>query len=193
MSDSPPLDSLQPPSLPASFFARSTLEVAPALLGQTLVRRKACGGLLLHTIVEVEAYTQDDPACHAFRGRTKRSAILFGPAGFAYVYFIYGMYHCLNAVTEQDGVAGAVLIRAVQGANLNGPGKLCRGLDIDLSHNGVALFDASSAIYLAPGQNLAKREILATTRIGISKAQDRLWRYIVKGDVHVSRDKSRNK
>jgi DNA-3-methyladenine glycosylase len=172
-------------SLPASFFARPTLEVARALLGQTLVRRTAEGSLLLHQIVEVEAYTQDDPACHAFRGPTKRAAILFGPPGYAYVYFIYGMYHCLNAVTEQDGVAGAVLIRGVQGDKLNGPGKLCRQLDIDLSHNGVALFDSSSPIYLAPGQSPAEREILTTPRIGISKAQDRLWRYIIKENTSV--------
>jgi DNA-3-methyladenine glycosylase len=168
-------------SLPSSFFARPTLEVAREMLGQTLVRRKACGSLQGHQILEVEAYTQDDPASHAFRGRSKRSGIMFGPPGHAYVYFIYGMYYCLNAVTEQDGVAGAVLIRSVQGDKLNGPGKLCRELNIDLSHNGVPLFDSSSEIYLAPGKNLGARQILATPRIGISKAQDRLWRYIVKG------------
>jgi len=154
------------------------------LLGQNLVRRRLDGSLSLHQIVEVEAYTQDDPASHAYRGPSKRSAIMFGPPGHAYVYFIYGMYHCLNAVTELDGVAGAVLIRAVKGKNLDGPGKLCRELDIDLSHNGLALFDAKSPLYIAPGEAAAESDILATARIGISKAQDRLWRYIVKSDAN---------
>ncbi|MBS1992785.1 MAG: DNA-3-methyladenine glycosylase [Cyanobacteria bacterium SZAS LIN-3] len=171
-------------SLPPSFFARPTVEVARALLGQNLVRRLSDGRLSQHRIVEVEAYTQDDPASHAFRGPSKRSAIMFGPPGHAYVYFIYGMYHCLNAVTELDGVAGAVLIRGVQGENLDGPGKLCRGLQIDLSHNGLALFDSASPLYIAPGKTVAESDILATARIGISKAQDRLWRYIVKSDAN---------
>jgi len=169
-------------SLPSSFFARPTLEVAQSLLGQTLVRRSPSGELARHQIIEVEAYTKDDPASHAYRGPSKRSAIMFGPPGFAYVYFIYGMYHCLNAVTEQDGEAGAVLIRGLRGNNLDGPGKLCRHLAIDLNHNGLALFDSASEVYIAPGQTLAAKHILATPRIGISKAQDRLWRYIVQGD-----------
>ena len=180
------LSRYMPDSLPSSFFARPTVEVAQALLGQTLVRRQADSSLSRYTITEVEAYTQDDPASHAYRGPSKRAAIMFGPPGMAYVYFIYGMYHCLNVVTEQDGVAGAVLIRSVQGFNLNGPGKLCRQLGIDLSHNGLALFDSSSALYLAPGQSPVSSQILATPRIGISKAQDRLWRYIVKGDARDS-------
>jgi DNA-3-methyladenine glycosylase len=170
------------PSLPASFFGRPTLEVAQALLGQTLVRRGPDGSVSGHQIVEVEAYTADDPASHAFRGPSKRAGIMFGPPGYAYVYFIYGMYHCLNAVTEQDGVAGAVLIRSVEGDKMDGPGKLCRQLNIDRTHNGLALFDSLSAVYIAPGERKSKSQILATPRIGISKAQDRLWRYIFKGD-----------
>jgi len=176
-------------SLPASFFARPTVEVARALLGQNLVRRLPDGNLSLHRIVEVEAYTQDDPASHAFRGPSKRSAIMFGPPGHAYVYFIYGMYHCLNAVTELDGVAGAVLIRGLEGEKLDGPGKLCRKLEIDLSHNGLPLFDSKSPLFITPGKGAAESDILATARIGISKAQDRLWRYIVKSDANAGRIK----
>jgi DNA-3-methyladenine glycosylase len=171
-----------PDPLPVSFFARPTLEVARDLIGQIVVRRGQDGLVRSHQIVEVEAYTQDDPACHAFRGPTKRAGILFGPPGIAYVYFIYGMYHCLNAVTEQDGVAGAVLIRGLRGEKLNGPGKLCRELDIDRSHNGLPLFDNASPVYFARGEGADLLEVETTPRIGISKAQDRLWRYIVKDE-----------
>ncbi|MBU6452064.1 MAG: DNA-3-methyladenine glycosylase [Cyanobacteria bacterium REEB67] len=194
-------------SLPASFFARPTVEVAQSLLGQHLVRRPADAQSTpgRYEIVEVEAYTQDDPASHAFNGPSKRSSIMFGPPGHAYVYFIYGMYHCLNAVTELDGVAGAVLIRGLRalppptgeeaglpsrkiepselsqkiGPKLDGPGKLCRALAIDLAHNGVALFDHRSPLFIAPGVSPLPGTIIATPRIGISKAQDRPWRFII--------------
>jgi DNA-3-methyladenine glycosylase len=194
------------------------VEVAQSLLGQHLVRRPADpeAAPVHYEIVEVEAYTQDDPASHAFNGPSKRSSIMFGPPGHAYVYFIYGMYHCLNAVTELDGVAGAVLIRGLRalpstpsGANadflagktkqselskkigpkLDGPGKLCRALAIDLGHNGVALFDENSPLFIAPGAALPPKSILATPRIGISKAQDRLWRFII--DSEANRGKSK--
>jgi DNA-3-methyladenine glycosylase len=165
--------------LTSDFFGRPTVQVARELLGQYLVRHEVDGSESRHRIVEVEAYTQDDPASHAFKGPSKRAAIMFGPPGRAYVYFIYGMYHCLNAVTEVDGVAGAVLIRGLSGPmpKLDGPGKLCRGLGIDLSHNGVALFDRASPFYFAAGERPAEKDILATPRIGITKATDRLWRF----------------
>ncbi len=142
------------------WLARSALDVAPDLLGCTLVRRLPDGQLLRGTIVETEAYTPDDPACHAYRRRTPRNAVMFGPAGMAYVYLIYGMYHCLNVVTDADGQPSAVLLRALQLHNppadsvistpttpakpstpsqrqtnvhrlAAGPGKLCRALHID--------------------------------------------------------------
>lgn len=134
--------------LPQSFYARSTLKVAPELLGKILCVRTS-GGFVSGRIVETEAYRADDPASHSSRGKTARAAIMFGPAGVAYVYFIYGMYEMLNFVTEKEGEAGAVLIRAIEpmeGETLmrkrrhnprsrhdlsSGPGKLCRALGIE--------------------------------------------------------------
>ncbi len=98
----------------AHWLSRSSLEVAPDLVGCTLVRRLTSGEELRGTIVETEAYTVDDPACHAYRRRTARNAVMFGAAGYSYVYLIYGMYHCFNVVTDLDGVPSAVLIRALQ-------------------------------------------------------------------------------
>lgn len=167
-------------SLPSSFFDRPTLEVAPQLLGQILVRRFDDGRVFRGVISEVEAYTADDPACHAFGGKKRRCEVMFGPAGHAYVYFIYGMYHCLNVVTEPDGTPGAILIRGLSNGcedsrQVSGPGRLCRFLDIDLSFNGLPLFSDNELLSIAPGKTPAK--IFATPRIGISKAIERLWRF----------------
>lgn len=178
--------------LPRSFFDRPTLEVAPQLLGQVLVRRLA-GEVYESEIVEVEAYTSDDPACHAYGGRKKRCEVMFGPAGYAYVYFIYGMYHCLNVVTEGDGVPGAVLIRAVsplsglEHTRTNGPGKPCKTLAIDLALNGQPLF-ARGELYIAAAKpDLKPLRVIATPRIGISKAQERLWRFCWQDHPALSR------
>lgn len=170
---------------PQEFFSRPTLEVAPDLLGTILCRRMSTG-LLQAQIVEVEAYTADDPACHAWRGKTKRCEVMFGPAGVSYVYFIYGMYNCLNVVTEPDGIAGAVLIRAVATDGGDGPGKLCKTLQIDRSHNAVNLMDPNGELWLEKGSQIADSEIGRSIRVGISVAQDRLWRFFIKGHPHVS-------
>lgn len=134
--------------LARDFYARPTTSVARALLGKLLVRRAGAQPPLVARIVEVEAYLGvRDAASHARRGPTPRAAIMFGPPGFLYVYLIYGMHHCMNFVTETDGVAGAVLIRAAapvagfadEGARrrlLTGPGKLCAGLAITRANNG---------------------------------------------------------
>lgn len=165
-------------SLPSSFFDRPTVAVARDLLGQVLVRRFE-DRVFRSEIVEVEAYTQDDPACHAFGGRKPRCEVMFGPAGYAYVYFIYGMYHCLNVVTEGQGVPGAVLIRGLAEPEfLDGPGKICRHLAIDRSFNGMPLFEENLLSIEAGPHSKSKRKILATPRIGLSKAQDRLWRFV---------------
>ncbi|PID81098.1 3-methyladenine DNA glycosylase [bacterium DOLJORAL78_65_58] len=181
--------------MPASFFARPTLEVAPELLGAILCVEHegwACSG----RIVEVEAYLgQDDPASHAAGGPTPRSEVMFGPPGRAYVYLIYGMHHCLNFVTEEDGRAGAVLIRALTpltGRDLirqrrgnvprrhlcDGPGKLCQALGIDRAWNGVPLDGSGERrLYLEAGP--VSPVIERTPRIGISKGVERLYRFLL--------------
>ncbi len=171
---------------PRDFYSRPTLEVARDLLGAPLVRRLHNGEILTGRILEVEAYTHDDPACHAFRGKTERCKIMFGPAGYVYVYFIYGMYWCLNVVTEQEGIAGAVLIRAVETPHGNGPGKLCRAWDINRQHYGLDLCDPASEIYIARAEPLGEEEIEVSTRIGLKVAQDRVWRFFVKDHPGVS-------
>ncbi len=162
------------------FFARPTLEVAPDLLGARLCRRHIDGRITYAAIIEVEAYTSNDPACHAFRGETNRCRVMFGPPGYSYVYFIYGMYNCLNVVTEPAGTAAAVLIRALDLDGANGPGKLCKTLEIDRSHNAINLMDPTGELWLVHGDKLKKHEIGKSIRVGISHAQERLWRFFVK-------------
>jgi DNA-3-methyladenine glycosylase len=164
------------------FYARPTVKVAKDLLGCYLNRRLPSGLVLSAPINEVEAYTANDPACHAFRGLTKRTEVMFGPPGRAYVYFIYGMYFCLNVVTEPNGIAGAILIRgleglAANGSKLNGPGKICKHWQIDRAHNAVNLMDPYSEIWITQRPGKLKSKILTSQRIGISQAQDKLWRF----------------
>ena len=173
--------------LPSSFFAGPTVDVARQLVGKILCRTLPAENsreVRQALIVEVEAYTQEDPACHAFRGKTRRSAIMFGPPGFAYVYFIYGMYHCLNVVTEGPGRGCAVLLRGLDGGApkgiLSGPGKLCRTLAIDLSHNGLSLCQKTSPIHILEAPAVDPARILETPRIGISKDKHLNWRYLLK-------------
>jgi DNA-3-methyladenine glycosylase len=196
--------------LPANWFARPAPVVAPELLGCVLVRTLPCGGTLRGLIVETEAYTQDDPACHGFDGRlTPARRVLFGQPGLAYVYFTYGMQHCFNVVTDRNGYASAVLVRALALDSLpagmvlppretlqraaSGPGKLCRLLEIDRQLNGTALVPASglwieqgSASGIAPA-TASCQLITQTTRIGISRGVDLPWRWFLEGHPAVSR------
>ena len=164
--------------LPNTFFERHVVEVAQELLGKLLVFQQYCG-----IIVETEAYRGvDDEASHAFRGPTNRSKIMFEAAGVSYVYLIYGMYHCLNIVAEDEGQPGAVLIRGVKLLSptnilLNGPGKVCRALGISLIHNGLNL-NTSDVLYILE-QPPAAKQFIATKRIGINKAADKLWRFVL--------------
>jgi DNA-3-methyladenine glycosylase len=169
------------PGQPASFFERPTVIVAQDLLGCVLYRRLpgSEGRMVKALISEVEAYTSDDPACHAFRGKTKRTEVLFGPPGVAYVYFIYGMYHCLNVVTEPDQTAGAILIRALLSDGLNGPGKICREWQIDRAQNGVDMTDCNSEIWIGPRPEGYLPTVDISPRIGISQAKERLWRFFI--------------
>lgn len=176
--------------LTKNFFKRDTLKVAKDLLGCVLVRKdsdKVYKGI----IVETEAYKANDPACHAFKGKTKRAETLFKEPGLSYVYMIYGMYYCINVVTEPFDTAGAVLIRAIEPLeniqNTNGPGKLCKALTIDRSHNEINLCDEASEIYIQKGNKIPDENIVQTTRIGIKQAADYPWRFYIKDNPFVSK------
>jgi DNA-3-methyladenine glycosylase len=181
--------------LTRAFFERSVHAVAPELIGATLLV-DGVGG----TIVEVEAYDHEDPAAHGFGGRTARNASMFGPAGHAYVYLIYGLYWCLNLVCEPEGVANAVLIRAIEPTAgipamqkrrklgdvrllCAGPGRLCEALGVTRAHDGLAL-DAPPFRLLARSQAAA---LAVGPRIGISKAMDKPWRYGLAGSRFLSK------
>jgi DNA-3-methyladenine glycosylase len=148
--------------LPRAFYCRPTVEVARDLLGMILEKDGRCGRIL-----EVEAYlSEGDQAAHSARGLTPRTRVIFGPPGHAYVYFIYGMHHCLNVVAEPEGTAGCVLLRAAEGLG-DGPGKLTRALGIDISHNGCDLTRGPIRILQAPEP--PRETIEVTPRIGIRR------------------------
>lgn len=197
-----------PTPIPRSFYARPTLAVARDLLGTVLVHRLPDGTDLRGRIVETEAYIgEEDSANHAHRGRTARTAVMFGPAGIAYVYFTYGMHHMLNVVTEEEGYPAAVLIRAIEpldGIELmqarrgnrpfrdltNGPAKLCQALAIDRSLNGHDL-TSGPPLWIEPGHAVANADVARTRRVGIdyADARDREapWRFLIQGSRWVSR------
>jgi DNA-3-methyladenine glycosylase len=158
------------------FFEQSTIDVAKGLIGKELVFGKYSG-----IITETEAYIgRDDPACHAAKGRTKRTEVMFGKAGFSYIYLIYGMYHCLNVVTEEEEFPAAVLIRGLwldnmQGKHLDGPGKLCKYMEITTAHNKLDITNSDE--FFIRDTDL-KLNFKATSRIGISKGMDKLWRFV---------------
>ena len=177
-----------------SFFNnKSTLYVAEELLGKVLVYQSE-QGILKGIINETEAYTQDEASCHAYGGKkTKRNEVMFYPAGYLYVYFTYGMHHCINVVTAKEGRAEAVLIRSIiplQGKDImllhrkgnkkhlaDGPAKLAIAYGFNKSHNGTNLLDMDSDIYLE-NLNYQPLNVKQTNRIGISQAKDLLWRFI---------------
>lgn len=178
--------------LEADFFAGHTIEVARALLGKVFAVRPE-GGAAHETramrIVETEAYRAGDPASHSCRGPTPRSQIMFEDPGRAYVYFIYGMYEMLNFVTEPAGEAGAVLIRAGEPltpglAATNGPGKLCRALGIQRTDNGRMLTGRRFTLF---DDGYAATRVMASPRVGITQAKDRLWRFYLADHASVSR------
>lgn len=173
--------------LARSFYEKPTLTVARSLLGKYLVRETA-GGLLSGRIVEVEAYVgPEDRASHASRGKTKRTEVMFGKAGITYVYLIYGMYHCFNIVTEQEGYPAAILVRAVElesGELIDGPGRLCRQLDISRTHNWHDLTLGEQLWVEDRGQRIAPQAMLRVPRIGVDYAGEwakKPWRFRLRG------------
>ena len=183
------------PTLGSEFFARSVHDVAPDLIGVTLLV-DGVGG----RIVEVEAYDHEDPASHGFRGRTDRNASMFGPPGHAYVYRSYGIHWCLNLVCEEVGVANAVLLRALEPTRgleqmrarrglederllCSGPGRLCQALGVTREHDGLAL--DRPPFELLAGDSPA--EIVTGPRIGITRAAELPWRYAEAGSPFLSR------
>ncbi len=174
-------------------------QAAQRLLGSLLIREQN-GQKLVGKIVETEAYDQDDAASHSCKGRTPRTEIMFGPAGFLYVYFTYGMHYCCNIVCGPPGQGSAVLIRALeplQGSTImqtnrrrdsdltNGPAKLCQAMAIDKTLNGHDLKMSPLQLELKPP--LPPTAIITTTRIGISQAKDTPWRFYIKDNQYVSR------
>jgi DNA-3-methyladenine glycosylase len=177
------------------FFARNVLEVAPDLIGATLLV-DGVGGI----IVEVEAYHHTEPAAHSYRGPTPRNMVMFGPAGFAYVYRSYGIHWCVNFVCEKEGSAAAVLIRALQPTHgipamrrrrglhderllCSGPGKLCEALGISIAHNALPLDAPPIALY----RRTEAVDVVTGVRIGITKAAELPWRYGLKDSKFVSK------
>jgi DNA-3-methyladenine glycosylase len=187
--------------LPQSFYLQDTVTVARGLLGCVLAHDSA-DGPTSGRIVETEAYLTADEAAHSFRGPTPRNAVMFGPAGFAYVYFIYGVHYCVNAVTQPEGLGEAVLIRALEpleGIPLmaarrgtsdlrklcSGPGKLTQALGIGAAQNGLPLFSGPLSIF-APAAT-PDTEIIATTRVGITRAADLPLRFYLSDNQYISR------
>ena len=193
---------MKPRILPRDFYARDTVKVAKDLLGKRLVRVRS-KNRMEGRIVEVEAYRGlDDPASHAFRGPTPRSAPMFGEPGHAYIYFTYGNHYCLNITTQEVGTPGAVLIRAMQpleglremrrlrpnvlDSNLtNGPGKLTRALGIDKSLNELDMTKRGELFVTDSDE--ATFDVAKSARVGISQGRGRLWRFYVAGNSYVSK------
>ncbi len=178
--------------LPRGYFHRPTLTVARSLVGKYLVRENG-RGIIAGKIIEVEAYVgPQDKACHASKGRTARTEVLFGPPGISYVYLIYGMYHCLNVVTERAEFPAAVLIRAVEidGELIDGPGRLCRAMQIDRRLNRLNLTNGKQLWLEDRAVRVRKTEVGTFPRIGVDYAgawAKKLWRFRLRTETTAKR------
>ena len=187
------------------FFLQPALDLAEALLGRVFVHREASGIVYRAKIVETEAYlAEGDEACHAFRGMTRRNRSMYASPGTLYVYFTYGCHNLMNIVTEPEGTAGAVLLRAMEPleglekmarnrntdsrANLtNGPGKLTMAMGITLAHDGLHL--SGDTVYLEEGKPVSPDQIRSSERIGITKGTELRWRRYIADCPFVSKTK----
>jgi DNA-3-methyladenine glycosylase len=189
--------------MPRAFFERPAIEVAPELLGRTLVRRLPDGTRLSGRIVEAEAYEPGDPASHGFRGPTPRNASMFGPPGRLYVYFTYGHHWMMNVVTRSEGEGSAVLLRALEPLEglaamaaargrtaprdlCSGPGKLAQALSVDRAQDGEDLV-RGDVVWLEAGAPVPPDRIEAGGRVGVSVGVEPHWRFVVAGDPFVSK------
>lgn len=194
---------ITPKIVEPNWLSRPSTEVSPDLVGCTLVRQFSDGSILRSMIVETEAYGPQDPACHAYRRRTARNEAMFGAAGSTYVYLIYGLYCCLNIVTDQNNIPSAVLIRALRLESIPswvnpptrstkpnriaaGPGKLCNVLQIDRSLNGQILA-SGQPLWLEHRPPEFVPDLIQTTRIGLTKGTDLPWRWYLNNCSAVSK------
>ena len=188
------------------FFLQDTVKVAREILGSILIR-KVNGKTLTGRIVEAEAYLHNDPACHAFRGMTERTKVMFGEAGHSYIYFTYGMHHCFNVVTNHVGKGEAVLIRALEPLEgletmylnrgekarkdtnlLSGPGKICQAMQLTKTESGIDLLE-SDMLYIEKRPLLKGEVIAVSTRVGLTTAVEQPWRFFIKDNPYVSKGK----
>lgn len=198
-----------PKPLPPAFYDRSPLVVGPELLHKLVVRTEADGSCTAGRIVEVEAYCgTDDPGSHAYRGETPRTRTMFGPPGGLYVYFSYGMHWCANAVCRPEGVAGAVLLRALAPVTghermrarrgpavrhdrdlCSGPAKLCQALGVDRGFDGTDLTATGSVVTIVDdgASPISRSSVVNTARVGLTAGAEHPWRWLVAGDPNVSR------
>jgi DNA-3-methyladenine glycosylase len=194
--------SASPDPLPQTFFARSALEVARDLVGCTFLFGEAGG-----RIVETEAYRQDDPCCHGYRGKTDRNAVLFGPPGHLYVYFTYGMHFCANVASEEEGVAAGVLLRALEPEHgvegmvarrgvpeprllASGPARLAQALGIGRAENGLPVWEPPLAI-LPRDAAAPEPRVVTTARIGVRGGDQKPWRFADADSRFLSRSPAR--
>ena len=192
--------------LPREFYDRPTLKVAKDLLGKVLIKQTP-SGILQTKIVDVEAYVgPKDKACHASKGRTKRTEILFGQPGFTYVYLIYGMYHCLNFVTEREEFPAAILIRGLEvlggekvpilQTRIDGPGRVCRFLEVDRTHSGLDATLNTTLWIEDRGLPVSRKQIQALPRIGVDYAGEwakKLWRFCLPAPPSIKTRRNKQK
>ena len=175
-----------------NFFNRHSKLVAPDLIGCYLIRNRIDKGLVKGMIVETEAYSQEEEACHGYNKKSPSNKVLFGEPGNFYIYKSYGIHHCLNVVTDKDNFASGVLIRAVYISNKNeriaaGPGLVTKAFEIDNKFNSLNVLD-NKFLWISKGDSyLAKKDLIQTTRIGISKAKNIKWRWYLKRSRSISK------